>query len=246
VNTYPNHPVNNLQKKISDKLCSDKKTNQICFGRGNCECGECKCNPGYTGKYCQNEKDQKNICKKLEPCILSKFFPEDYSQVDLDKYSQDCFDNTHFGPKIQLFGKKISKACFGNYSEDTGEFTGKYSIVYDIQSDCPDKEELQKLSSTFEETETCFVKHGGCEIMVKHTSIGSDKYFSNSASKDKIFVAFRSIEEDEKDIWKSTWRCKNVPVLELIGGAAGLLLTIIIIGVICFNSFTFVLLFFPR
>ena len=22
-------------KKISDKLCSDKKTNQICFGRGN-------------------------------------------------------------------------------------------------------------------------------------------------------------------------------------------------------------------
>ena len=43
-------------------------------------------------------------------------------------------------------------------------------------------------------------------------------------------MAFRSIEEDEKDIWKSTWRCKNVPVLELIGGTAGLLLTIIIIG----------------
>ena len=43
-------------------------------------------------------------------------------------------------------------------------------------------------------------------------------------------MAFRSIEEDEKDIWKSTWRCENVPVLELIGGTAGLLLTIIIIG----------------
>jgi len=128
--------------------------------------------------------------------------------------------------------KKISKACFGNLTY-TGDFAGNYSIVDDIQSDCPDKEELKKVPSTFEETETCFVKHGGCEIMVKHTSIGSDKYFSNSASKDKIFVAFRSIEEDEKDIWKSTWRCKNVPVLELIGGTAGLLLTIIIIGVIC-------------
>ena len=27
----------------------------------------------------------------------------------------------------------------------SGEFTGKYSIVDDIQSDCPDKEELKVL-----------------------------------------------------------------------------------------------------
>lgn len=214
--------------KISNKQCTDKKTNQICFGRGDCECGECTCSSGYDGKYCQNEKG-KNICKKLEPCILSKFFSEDYAQ--------DCIDNTHFGDsKIQLFGKKFSKACFGNLTIK-GDFSGgNYSIVDDIQSDCPDKEELKKVPSTFEETERCLVKHGGCEIMVLHTledKYGSDKYFSNSASKDKIFVAFRSIEEDEKDIWKSTWRCENVPVLELIGGTAGLLLTIIIIGVIC-------------
>ena len=87
---------------------------------GNCVCGECKCNPGYTGKYCQNEKDQK-ICQKLEPCILSKFFSEDYAQ--------DCFDNTHFGDsKIPLFGKKISKACFGNLT-----YTGLYSKVVIIR-----------------------------------------------------------------------------------------------------------------
>ena len=43
-------------------------------------------------------------------------------------------------------------------------------------------------------------------------------------------MAFRSIEEGEKDTWNSKWSCQNVPVLELIGGTAGLLLTIIIIG----------------
>ena len=43
-------------------------------------------------------------------------------------------------------------------------------------------------------------------------------------------MAFRSDEEEEKDTWKSKWRCQNVPILELIGGTAGLLLTTIIIG----------------
>ena len=83
---------------------------------GNCECGECTCNSGYTGKYCQKEKDQEDICKKLEPCILSKFFSEDSAQ--------DCTDNTHFGDSIQLFGKNFFKACFGNLTKP-----GLYSKV---------------------------------------------------------------------------------------------------------------------
>ena len=31
-------------------------TDLMCFGRGECECGKCKCQEGYWGGYCQHEK----------------------------------------------------------------------------------------------------------------------------------------------------------------------------------------------
>ena len=46
-------------------------------------------------------------------------------------------------------------------------------------------------------------------------------------------MAYRQIEDDKELIWTNKWRCSKVPILALIGGSAGLFLTIVIIGVIC-------------
>ena len=44
--------------------CKDAITGQVCFGRGRCVCGQCKCGDDYEGKFCQREKD-RNVCEKV-------------------------------------------------------------------------------------------------------------------------------------------------------------------------------------
>ncbi|CAB3248239.1 unnamed protein product [Arctia plantaginis] len=37
----------------SSSSCIQQGDNDVCTGHGSCECGACRCRPGYTGKFCQ-------------------------------------------------------------------------------------------------------------------------------------------------------------------------------------------------
>ncbi len=70
--------------KQVEHLCRDKRTRQNCFGRGDCECGRCRCHDGFEGKFCQKERG-RDVCSKLEPCILAhQFKPVDKTDEDQD------------------------------------------------------------------------------------------------------------------------------------------------------------------
>ncbi len=66
---------------ISNEYCRDALTGRICSDKGLCECGECDCDRGYEGKYCQRSAD-RDTCKKLEPCVKADQFKSTNSSDD--------------------------------------------------------------------------------------------------------------------------------------------------------------------
>ena len=53
----------------SVESCKHTRSEEICSNHGECQCGKCKCDKGYKGKYCQKEVDKDSVCQKLGPCI---------------------------------------------------------------------------------------------------------------------------------------------------------------------------------
>ena len=53
----------------SVESCKHTRSEEICSNHGECQCGKCKCDKGYKGKYCQKEFDKDSVCQKLGPCI---------------------------------------------------------------------------------------------------------------------------------------------------------------------------------
>ena len=50
-------------KQVCDNTgCERDNDGQLCSGNGECHCGFCKCNPGYTGDACACKQD-------VERCI---------------------------------------------------------------------------------------------------------------------------------------------------------------------------------
>lgn len=44
---------------------------EVCSGRGQCECGECKCFPETRGKFCEiNSNTENKLCAFYEPCVI--------------------------------------------------------------------------------------------------------------------------------------------------------------------------------
>ena len=42
-----------------EDLCGAEGSNtDPCNGRGKCRCGQCQCDPGYVGKFCQCDRDK--------------------------------------------------------------------------------------------------------------------------------------------------------------------------------------------
>ena len=79
----------NCACKDDDDMCTDKRTGAVCFDRGECQCTlegkKCECYAGFTGKYCQ--KDNKDTCVSLEPCVLAKITVD---QSEKDNFEKDC------------------------------------------------------------------------------------------------------------------------------------------------------------
>ena len=53
----------------SEESCKHTRSEEVCSSHGECQCGKCKCQKGYKGKYCQKELDKDSVCQKLGPCI---------------------------------------------------------------------------------------------------------------------------------------------------------------------------------
>ena len=78
---------------------------------GECKCGECLCEPGFKGKFCQTQIE-KDICQKLEPCLITKFLSEGLEKEERVKHETNCAKNSILNG-IQLYTKTTySKVCF--------------------------------------------------------------------------------------------------------------------------------------
>ena len=68
--------------------CKDAITGQVCFGRGRCECGRCKCGDDYEGKFCQREKD-RDICEKVGTNFQTNYSLPSYINFQLEPCVKD-------------------------------------------------------------------------------------------------------------------------------------------------------------
>ncbi|KAL3319207.1 integrin, beta [Cichlidogyrus casuarinus] len=62
----------NCACRNSTLTCIAPNSDQLCSGRGSCECGYCLCDVPWTGRYCNVETtgEKKNeICKQSETCV---------------------------------------------------------------------------------------------------------------------------------------------------------------------------------
>ena len=86
-----------------------KESIKIVFS-GECKCGECVCKPGFKGKFCQTEIE-KDICQKLEPCLITKFLSEGLEEEERAEHEISCGKNTNHNGK-QIYTLTYSKVCF--------------------------------------------------------------------------------------------------------------------------------------
>ena len=56
----------------SQKCIKQGGSGDLCEGHGTCECGKCKCNRDYAGKYCDYEKTE--YCEGSDGKICSGEF----------------------------------------------------------------------------------------------------------------------------------------------------------------------------
>ena len=53
---------------------------ELCSGRGSCECNQCQCEAGSSGRFCQQDANiqpaarEADTCARIEPCILHNIY----------------------------------------------------------------------------------------------------------------------------------------------------------------------------
>lgn len=77
--------------------------NLECYGNGRCECDECICNEGFTGKYCT--KDEKGVplyCEIVKDCVRQIYVKDTPCNMTFSKNVPNRQDDIEYG-KNYLF-----------------------------------------------------------------------------------------------------------------------------------------------
>ena len=65
-----------------------------CSGHGTCECGQCTCDDGWTGPYCDTCPTCTDTCDQLEACVECVVWASGdlLWTVDMTHHPNVCFD----------------------------------------------------------------------------------------------------------------------------------------------------------
>ena len=91
---------------------------ELCSGRGSCECNQCQCEAGSSGRFCQQDANiqpatrEANTCARIEPCILHDIYGyENNTEVTEEiKVRYSLFDHNLFTTfAARMNGKKAAR-----------------------------------------------------------------------------------------------------------------------------------------
>ncbi|XP_001357510.4 integrin beta-nu [Drosophila pseudoobscura] len=145
---------------------------QVCSNRGECDCGSCNCDPGYTGDYCE--------CRECQDCDEDR--ADCYCGKCVCKYGWsgnrcNCKEDTDacLGPTGELCSQRGTCDC-GECSCDD-PFLGKFCEI--------DPEKDNKLCQFYEPCVTCLIEQrqgmGACDNLSEIcTSLDSQERFTYS------------------------------------------------------------------
>lgn len=200
-------PLDNLGKSISDQVCSN---------HGECDCGSCRCDPGYTGSYCE--------CLECNDCDEDR--AECYCGQCVCKYGWsgtrcNCKDSTDgcTGPTGEICSGRGNCDCgtcscqepyLGTFCEIDAEKDNKLCLFYEPcvtclieqkqgMDGCKNLSEICASAESHERFTYSFVEELNAEIMclvriVNKHGIQCDSYFGYQVINKANYLAIQAVE----------------------------------------------------
>ena len=199
----------------------------VCLGRGRCECGECICNEGYEGNYCQRTVGF-DTCAKIKPCVRSAILRENATKQEINGWDEECGSNIKING-VQQFDLSIERTC--KVPEVEGE---EPILAYEPgNDDC--NSVMRKYQSQDDQIKTfelkslirCTFDYDDCVITFYHDQLEGDAYFDPRKPKmqSKVLVLYRKHE----NFWTPTNSCEPIPMAVVLAISAGIFAFIILI-----------------
>ncbi|XP_009074860.1 PREDICTED: integrin beta-2 [Acanthisitta chloris] len=118
--------------------------------RGRCDCGTCKCNPGYQGSACQCQEAEdrclnsnKNVCSCPSPCgrYISCVECKSFGSGPFEKNCSQACPNIRVAEKVTEESRKCrekdSQNCWISFHMVQEDGEDIYTVIVDPEKECP-------------------------------------------------------------------------------------------------------------